>query len=100
MHVANKGWWCVYILKQANNNLYTGISNNLQRGRCRDVHLDGCADMQLVYCSASVYDHKTAVQMKYNLKRKCNKHFKLRLIKTNPFLLCEYLSANKAIALL
>ncbi|AOT85469.1 cyun73 [Cyclophragma undans nucleopolyhedrovirus] len=102
----NKGW-CVYISKQADNSLYTGVSNNLQRRRSyfrcrRGVHVDDgrLNDMRVVYCSASVYDYRTAVQMKYNLKRKCNKHFKLRLIKTDPLFLCEYLSANKATALL
>ncbi|AUR45100.1 hypothetical protein Spob069 [Spilosoma obliqua nucleopolyhedrosis virus] len=93
--------WCVYILRRDDGQLYTGITSDLSRrlknhargagARC----LRGAASLQLLYCSASAYDYKTAAQMEYNLKRKRNKYYKLQLIKAQPRFLHQYLLADK-----
>lgn len=92
--------WCVYILKLENNDLYIGVTSDLKRQLKQHVIKNdtqcfrNCA-MSLVYNSANIYDYKTAVRMEYNLKRKRNRNFKLKLIKSKPFLLDQYLLANK-----
>lgn len=92
--------WCVYILKLDNGNLYTGITKNLKRRlqqhrskRSGAKYVRG-KNFTLVYHSAKAYDHKTAAQMEYNLKRKRNKYFKLRLIKNKPLFLHKYLTSH------
>ncbi|AGA16230.1 hypothetical protein [Thysanoplusia orichalcea nucleopolyhedrovirus] len=93
--------WCVYILRQDNGKLYTGITSDLNRRLHQHCNKRGAKclrnanNLQLVYHSASAYDYKTAARMEYNLKRKCSKYFKLRLIKAKPLLLHEFLLANK-----
>lgn len=95
--------WCVYIIRQENGKLYTGITSNLKRRIKQHANNKTGAKclrnakkiLQIVYQSASVYDYKTAAKMEYNLKRKRNKYFKLHLIKTKPLLLHKYLLGNK-----
>jgi putative endonuclease len=94
--------WCVYILQKENGNLYTGVTSDLKRrlkqhttGNGGAKCLKSCGKLSLVYNSANMYDYKTAVRMEYNLKRKRNRNFKLKLIKLKPSLLHQYLLANK-----
>ena len=93
--------WCVYILRQDNGKLYTGITSNLNRRIKQHSNKQGAkclrnaTNLRLVYHSASAYDYKPAARMEYNLKRKCSKYFKLRLIKAKPLLLHKFLLANK-----
>ncbi|USC25927.1 hypothetical protein [Palpita vitrealis nucleopolyhedrovirus] len=93
--------WCVYMLRQDNGNLYTGITSNLTRRITQHSNKRGAKclraakNLKLVYRSASVYDYKTAARMEYILKRKRSKHFKLRVIKNKPLLLDKYMLANK-----
>jgi putative endonuclease len=92
--------WCVYIVQLENGSLYTGVTSNLKRRM--NQHLSGNGGAKclrnrpatLVYTSANVYEYKTAVRMEYNLKRKRNRSFKLKLIKSKPFLLDQYLLAK------
>ncbi|AGR57109.1 hypothetical protein [Choristoneura rosaceana nucleopolyhedrovirus] len=93
--------WCVYIVRRNDGQLYTGITSDLNRRLGEHARgagarwLRGAKHLQLLYCSASAYDYKTAAQMEYNLKRKRGKYFKLRLIKAQPQFLHQYLLADK-----
>ncbi|ABF50309.1 unknown [Antheraea pernyi nucleopolyhedrovirus] len=90
--------WCVYIVRRDDGKLYTGITSDLRRrlrqhARGAGARFLRCAQsLQLMYRSASAYDYKTAAQMEYNLKRKRDKYFKLRLIKAQPQHLHQYLA--------
>lgn len=80
------GCWHVYLIRCADNSLYTGIATDVQRrfaehaaqGRLCARYLRGRAPLQLMY-SFEVADRTTALRLEYRVKQ-LSKNEKLRLI--------------------
>lgn len=94
------GCWHVYLIRCADNSLYTGIATDVQRrfaehaaqGRLCARYLRGRAPLQLMY-SFEVADRTTALRLEYRVKQ-LSKNEKLRLIQGELSAL-ELITANQ-----
>ncbi|AYD68177.1 13kDa GIY-YIG-like endonuclease [Heliothis virescens ascovirus 3j] len=80
----------LYMIRMKNGNLYTGISNDVEKrfkthcsgkgAKC----LRGATELELVWRSDESFTKSEALSLEYRIKHRCDKHTKLLIVYCQP----------------